>query len=242
MGSSTQGTVTIYQCPVDQAPHVLGVLNGYGLGYDWSPGLSGGLSELRLGLVYTDTCMSVGAADEIAAALATLPGVTFNVTEEPAEWCGDWYRYTPELGMHHASIDGAEGGDIVFSPADVEALLDLIAAHDVTAGRTWLDERTGKPWSDRITEILTYYPDTFHTEGVLIYTAPAEPDPDDDRDAPTSRFTVAEWFDSWRVVDTANPDQLVRILHRDHCPIDTFTNRLAAVIEADLLNSKIGRE
>jgi hypothetical protein len=80
-------------------------------------------------------------ASEIATALRSWHYLRFEVRDE-SENGGDFFRFTPELGIHRASIDGA--GSIVINENQITAALDK--SFDEEALRAALEDALGMKW------------------------------------------------------------------------------------------------
>ena len=80
-------------------------------------------------------------AAEIATALRSWHYLRFEVRDE-SESGGDFYRFTPELGIHRASIDGA--GSILINENQITVALDK--SFDEEALRTALEDALGTKW------------------------------------------------------------------------------------------------
>ena len=82
-----------------------------------------------------------GSAAKIASALRGWHYLRFEVREE-SELGGEFYRSTPELGIHRASIDGA--GSILINENQITTALDK--SFDEEALRTALEDALGMKW------------------------------------------------------------------------------------------------
>ena len=80
-------------------------------------------------------------ASEIATALRSWHYLRFEVRDE-SDNGGDFYRFTPELGIHRASIDGA--GSIVINENQITSALDK--SFDEEALRAALESALGTKW------------------------------------------------------------------------------------------------
>ena len=80
-------------------------------------------------------------ASEIATALRSWHYLRFEVRDE-SDNGGDFYRFTPELGIHRASIDGA--GSILINENQITAALEK--SFDEEALRTALEDAMGMKW------------------------------------------------------------------------------------------------
>jgi hypothetical protein len=80
-------------------------------------------------------------ASQVATALRSWHYLRFEV-RDVSEIGGDFYRFTPELGIHRASIDGA--GSILINENQITAALDK--SFDEEALRTALQDALGAKW------------------------------------------------------------------------------------------------
>ena len=80
-------------------------------------------------------------ASQIATALRSWHYLRFEVRDE-SDNGGDFFRFTPELGIHRASIDGA--GSILINENQITAALDK--SFDEEALRTALQDAVGTKW------------------------------------------------------------------------------------------------
>jgi hypothetical protein len=156
MPDTTPLQLTVHAAPPDQHPAILKVTNGYGLGQDWgSVAPEQLLTELELGVPYTDDQGVCGHASEIAVELvAGAPGASFIVWEDPAyQWLGVVCIYTPELGLYEQDCDA--DGEPQLSGQAILAVLDRVeqATPEATLAdvRAAIDQATGRPWFQALT-------------------------------------------------------------------------------------------
>lgn len=130
MGDRTYQQLQILECPADQVANVLAVINEYHYGpaYDGH----GTETELLLGDTYVIEENNLGTALEVAGKLKDLPGVSFEVWEDPKyEWDGDYYAHVEGFfGLYNCSISGE--GDLHVSSHLIESIIDR-HANDVSA-------------------------------------------------------------------------------------------------------------
>lgn len=86
-----------------------------------------------------------GTAAKIATALRNWHYLRFEVREESAHG-GEYFRFTPELGIHRADIDGL--GNIVTS--EVAITHALAKSFDEDSLREQLEAILGKSWEDEL--------------------------------------------------------------------------------------------
>ena len=82
---------------------------------------------------------------EIATALRSWHYMRFEVRDE-SQSGGDFYRFTPDLGIHRASIDGA--GSILINENQITAALEK--SFDEEALRTALESALGTKWEQEL--------------------------------------------------------------------------------------------
>jgi hypothetical protein len=86
-----------------------------------------------------------GSAAKIASALRGWHYLRFEVREE-SELGGEFYRSTPELGIHRASIDGL--GSIVVTEHQI---MDALAkSFDEISMREAIDQVLGNRWEEEL--------------------------------------------------------------------------------------------
>lgn len=156
MGDRTPLQAIIHDCPPAERVHVAELLAEY-IGEDtW--GSSAVPESVELGETYLQVEASCGSATELAEKLEAIPGITFQVWEDPyGQYLGDAHFYTPELGSYWAPCD-ADGWIVLSYEAVAEAIkavIDasdsaMVAAEELAAavaklyGRPWLDAMRGK--------------------------------------------------------------------------------------------------
>ena len=136
----TRGSLYIHSCPAALKNHVewsLQSILGSGISLSWrtQPLMAG---TFRCEISWRE---KRSKASEIATALRSWHYVRFEVRDE-SDNGGDFYRFTPELGIHRASIDGA--GSILINENQITAALEK--SFDEEALRTALEEAMGTKW------------------------------------------------------------------------------------------------
>ena len=136
----TRGSLYIHSCPTALKNHVewsLQSILGQGISLLWrtQPLMAG---TFRCEISWRE---KRSKASEIATALRSWHYVRFEVRDE-SDNGGDFYRFTPELGIHRASIDGA--GSILINENQITAALEK--SFDEEALRTALEDAMGTKW------------------------------------------------------------------------------------------------
>jgi hypothetical protein len=135
-----RGSLYIHSCPSALKHHVewsLQAILGNGISLSWrtQPMIAGTYRAEVSWREKTSKCA------EIATALRSWHYVRFEVRDE-SENGGDFYRFTPDLGIHRASIDGA--GSILINENQITAALDK--SFDEEALRAALESALGTKW------------------------------------------------------------------------------------------------
>jgi len=135
-----RGSLTIHSCPAALKHHVewsLQSILGNGVTLSWRT------QPLQAGTFRCEISWreKTSKASEVATALRSWHYLRFEVRDE-SENGGDFYRFTPELGIHRASIDGA--GSILINENQITAALDK--SFDEEALRTALQDALGAKW------------------------------------------------------------------------------------------------
>lgn len=143
MGDRTYQQVTIYACPPESEAAVATLLGEYRFtGRHDEPE-----DSLVLGATYAveEALLGTLVYDLGPALVKVAPGITFYGWEDPySEWLGQGYAYTPEAGVWRFDCGGL--GEPVFSPAEVEAMLDMDPVARARAlGKPW-DRAAHEPW------------------------------------------------------------------------------------------------
>jgi hypothetical protein len=138
--SFTTGLLTIHSAPSALRSHIewgLQSILGNWITLDWKvqPHFSG---TYRTTIEFKDRA---GTAAKVATALRNWHYLKFEVREESANG-GEYFRFTPELGIHRADIDGL--GSIVVS--EVHVANALAKSFDEESLRFELEKILGKPW------------------------------------------------------------------------------------------------
>jgi hypothetical protein len=136
----TRGSLYIHSCPAALKHHVewsLQSILGKGISLSWrtQPLMAG---TFRCEISWRE---KTSKASEIATALRSWHYLRFEVRDE-SDNGGDFYCFTPELGIHRASIDGA--GSILINENQITAVLDK--SFDEEALRTALEDLMGMKW------------------------------------------------------------------------------------------------
>ena len=136
----TRGSLYIHSCPSALKHHVewsLQSILGQGISLSWRT------QPLQAGTFRCEISWreKTSKASEIATALRSWHYVRFEVRDE-SDNGGDFYRFTPELGIHRASIDGA--GSILINENQITAALDK--SFDEEALRAALESALGTKW------------------------------------------------------------------------------------------------
>ena len=138
--SFTTGLLIIHSAPSALRPHIewgLQSILGNWVSLDWKvqPHFSG---THRTTIEFKDR---PGTAAKIATALRNWHYLRFEVREEASSG-GEYFRFTPELGIHRADIDGL--GNIVVSEVHIGNA--LAKSFDEDSLRFELENILGKPW------------------------------------------------------------------------------------------------
>lgn len=136
----TRGSLFIHSCPSALKNHVewsLQSILGKEVSLSWrtQPMIAG---TFRAEISWRE---KKSKSAEIATALRSWHYVRFEVRDE-SETGGDFYRFTPDLGIHRTSIDGA--GSILINENQITAALDK--SFDEEALRTALESALGTKW------------------------------------------------------------------------------------------------
>ena len=136
----TRGSLYIHSCPAALKHHVewsLQSILGKGISLSWRT------QPLQAGTYRAELSWreKTSKASEIATSLRSWHYLRFEVRDE-SENGGDFYRFTPELGIHRASIDGA--GSIVINENQITSALDK--SFDEEALRAALESALGTKW------------------------------------------------------------------------------------------------
>jgi hypothetical protein len=134
------GLLTIHSAPSALRPHIewgLQSILGNWVSLDWKvqPHFSG---THRTTIEFKDR---PGTAAKIATALRNWHYLRFEVREEAAKG-GEYFRFTPELGIHRTDIDGL--GNAVVSEVHIGNA--LAKSFDEDSLRFELEQILGKPW------------------------------------------------------------------------------------------------
>jgi hypothetical protein len=135
-----RGSLFIHSCPAALKHHVewsLQSILGKGISLSWRT------QPLQPGTFRAEISWheKTSKASEIATSLRSWHYLRFEVRDE-SENGGDFYRFTPELGIHRASIDGA--GSIVINENQITSALDK--SFDEEALRAALESALGTKW------------------------------------------------------------------------------------------------
>ena len=135
-----RGSVYIHSCPAALKHHVEWSLqsilgNSVSLSWRTQPLMAG---TFRCEISWREKSSK---ASQVATALRSWHYLRFEVRDE-SENGGEFFRFTPELGIHRASIDGA--GSILISENQITAALDK--SFDEEALRTALQDAMGTKW------------------------------------------------------------------------------------------------
>ncbi|MFY9331931.1 MAG: DUF3145 family protein [Candidatus Nanopelagicales bacterium] len=85
-----------------------------------------------------------GTAARLVSALRVMPGIVFEVTEEPAvDREGERYSYTPTLGLHRATI--GVHGDVFVHEDRLRSAVAAAAEHGVDLAEG-ISHLLGQPW------------------------------------------------------------------------------------------------
>jgi hypothetical protein len=141
---SVAGLLVIHSAPSALRPHVewgLQAILGTWLKVNWFDQPCAG-GTYRAIIEFRDVR---GSAAKIASALRGWHYLRFEVREE-SELGGEFYRATPELGIHRASIDGL--GNIVVTEHQV---MDALAkSFDEISIREAIDQVLGNRWEEEL--------------------------------------------------------------------------------------------
>jgi len=141
---SVTGLLVIHSAPNALRPHIewgLQSILGTWLTVHWNEQpLVGG--SYRATIEFRDVR---GSAAKIASTLRGWHYLRFEVREE-SELGGDFYRATPELGLHRASIDGL--GNILVTEHQI---MDALAkSFDEISMREAIDQLLGSKWEEEL--------------------------------------------------------------------------------------------
>lgn len=122
MGDRSPATVTVYDCPEEQATALHKVITAYFEQVEWDAPAPPDV--LLIGTPYTDHEMNLSLAGELGPLMIqAAPGSSFCITSDPyCEYPGDEWNYTPLLGPACYPIDG--DSNIVWSLNQIEALIE----------------------------------------------------------------------------------------------------------------------
>ena len=139
-----RGFLTVYSAPSALRQHIDWAIQnvlGNWITINWSqqPLLPG---TLRTHLEFRDR---IGAASEIASALASWHYLNFEVIES-GETLGENFRFTPELGMHRASID--QSGAVLLTENQISQCMSN--AFDEESIRENIAKILGTPWENQL--------------------------------------------------------------------------------------------
>jgi len=135
-----RGSLFIHSCPAALKHHVewsLQSVLGKGISLSWRT------QPMQAGTYRAEISWreKTSKASEIATALRSWHYLRFEVRDE-SDNGGDFYRFTPELGIHRASIDGA--GSIVVNENQITSALEK--SFDEEALRAALESALGTKW------------------------------------------------------------------------------------------------
>jgi hypothetical protein len=135
-----RGSLYIHSCPAALKHHVewsLQSILGNGVTLSWRT------QPLQAGAFRCEISWreKTSKASQVATALRSWHYLRFEV-RDVSEIGGDFYRFTPELGIHRASIDGA--GSILINENQITAALEK--SFDEEALRTALQDALGAKW------------------------------------------------------------------------------------------------
>ena len=145
-GLSVPGMLSVLACPPPLCPHLEFAVSSalsapVSLTWSRQPG--------RPGFVYAglEWRSGPGTSGQLASRLRRLGHVVFEAVEGPSPGCdAERYTYTPELGLHRASI--AANGDVVVGEAALRALLERGAGRDTLA--RGLHRLLGTEWDEAV--------------------------------------------------------------------------------------------
>jgi hypothetical protein len=142
--NQVKGYLTIHSAPSTLRQHIdwaIQNLLGNWITINWSqqPLLPG---TLRTHLEFRDRA---GASAEIASALASWHYLNFEVIES-GEPLGENFRFTPELGMHRASID--QSGAVLLTENQLNKCMSQ--AFDEESIRESIAKTLGTPWENQL--------------------------------------------------------------------------------------------
>jgi hypothetical protein len=142
---SVTGLLVIHSAPSALRPHIewgLQSILGTWLTVNWFDQPCAG-GTYRAIIEFRDVR---GSAAKIASALRGWHYLRFEVREE-SELGGEFYRATPELGIHRASIDGL--GNVVVTEHQI---MDALAkSFDEISIREAIDQVLGNRWEEELT-------------------------------------------------------------------------------------------
>ena len=135
-----RGSVYIHSCPAALKHHVEWSLqsilgNSVSLSWRTQPLMAG---TFRCEISWRE---KTSKASQVATALRSWHYLRFEVRDE-SDNGGDFFRFTPELGIHRASIDGT--GSILINENQITAALEK--SFDEEALRAALQDAMGTKW------------------------------------------------------------------------------------------------
>lgn len=138
------GIATIHSTPAALRPHLEWALQnifGQQCQVQWKvqPHCAG---TYRTTITYRDR---IGIASKLVSALKDWHFIRFEITENDSDG-GELFRYTPELGLHRAAINGA--GAIVIDENRIERA--LAASFDEESLRSHLESALGTAWDHEL--------------------------------------------------------------------------------------------
>lgn len=191
MSDRTHVSLTICDCPSDQARAVLDVIERFGLHPEYDEPDAPQDSVLALRLNYMDHEIVCGSAQEISTMLQEVaPGASFEVFEDPFDsYLGTVYRFTPGLGLW--SADCCAGGDPVFDVEMVRTLMNQNASKVET-----YEQALGIAHDKALTTLLAYAVEREQPAGeyVLITALPDERDWRQAVAAGQTKLSLTEWL------------------------------------------------
>jgi hypothetical protein len=142
--NQVKGYLSIYSAPTALRQHIDWAIQnvlGNWITISWiqQPLLPG---TLRTHLEFRDR---IGAASEIASALASWHYLNFEVIES-GEPLGENFRFTPELGMHRALID--QSGAVLLTENQINKCMSQ--AFDEESIRESIAKTLGTPWENQL--------------------------------------------------------------------------------------------
>lgn len=143
--ATTRGVLFVHSAPRAMCPHV-----------EWAAGAVLG-AELRLDWIDQPAARALlrtefswqgptGTGAALASALRGWPQLRYEVTEEPSLGVdGSRWSHTPDLGIHHATIDAH--GNVLISEDRVRA---AVAKGDMHSMAAELELALGQAWDDEL--------------------------------------------------------------------------------------------